>query len=58
MTEGGDRGPERSDVGSFGHPVRGHVRGDGENGVVTGTSQTKEDTLHLGLDGVGEGPPV
>ena len=42
MTQGGDDGSERSDVGAFGESVGDHVRGEGENGIVTGTDQTEQ----------------
>jgi hypothetical protein len=54
-SDDGDGGPERTGVGAFGETVGDHVRGEGENGVVTGPTQTKEGALHVGLDGVGEG---
>jgi len=54
-TEGGDDGPERSNVGAFGKSVGDHVRGEGENGIVTGTAQTKESGGGSSSSGVRDG---
>jgi hypothetical protein len=54
-TEGGDDGPERLDVGAFGESVGHHVRGEGENGIVTGTAKTKESGDGSSRSGVCDG---
>ncbi len=54
-SEGGDGGPKRSGVGSFGESVRDHVGGEGEIRVIKGPTQVIHDALHVSLDGVGEG---
>ncbi len=53
--EGRDGGPKRSGVGAFGESVRDHVGREGEIRVITGPTQTTQGTLHVSLDGVGEG---
>jgi hypothetical protein len=42
-----------SGVGPFRESVGGHVGGKGEGGVVVGSTQTEEGSLHVPFDGVG-----
>ena len=53
--EGGSGGAERTSVGPFRKPMGNHVWGKGEEREVVGTAQTKEGTLHVCFNGVGEG---
>jgi hypothetical protein len=55
-SQDGHHGPERSGVGLFRDPEKGHVGGKCEEGVVTGPSQTKEDSRYVCFNGVWEGP--
>ncbi len=48
-------GAERSSVGPFRESMEGHVGGKDEDREVVGSSQTKEGTLHVCFDGMGEG---